>query len=244
MKATIVFSQPSLTVNETADNSVVLTAIIAFASVLQGPPGPRGADGADGLSAYQIWLAAGHTGTIADFLASLVGPQGPAGANGSNGTNGTNGTDGKSAYELWLEAGHTGSVADFLASLIGPQGPAGSGGLTNYDFTHVANTTVSTSTTTITFAANQRGSQMITVSADIGITFDVRNLSDNYLWIKNTGSSEIDVTISSVVNDQTTVSNVYVPTDGISVPAGGLCEIGIVRNADGAFITSRNDLEL
>lgn len=120
----------------------------------------------------------------------------------------------------------------------------GGDGISNYDFTHVANTTVSTSTKTITFAANQRGSQMISVSADIGITFDVRNLSDNYLWIKNTGSAEIDVTISSVVNDQTTVSNVYVPADGISVPAGGLCEIGIVRNADGAFITSRSDLEL
>lgn len=119
----------------------------------------------------------------------------------------------------------------------------GGGGLTNYDFTHTANQSVSGSVT-ITFAANQRGSQMITVSADIGITFDVRNLSDNYLWIKNTGSSEIDVTISSVVNDQTTVSNVYVPTDGISVPASGICEIGIVCNADGAFITSRSDLSL
>ena len=131
MKATIVFSQPSLTVNETADNSVVLTAIIAFASVLQGPPGPRGADGADGKSSYELWLEAGNTGTLADFLASLVGPQGPTGANGSsgaNGTNGTDGSDGKSAYELWLEAGNTGTLSNFLASLVGPQGPAGANG--------------------------------------------------------------------------------------------------------------------
>ena len=44
-----------------------------------GPQGQPGADGQDGLSAYQIWLNAGHTGTEADFLASLQGEQGPAG---------------------------------------------------------------------------------------------------------------------------------------------------------------------
>ena len=40
---------------------------------LRGDKGDPGADGADGLSAYQLWLAAGNTGTLADFLASLVG---------------------------------------------------------------------------------------------------------------------------------------------------------------------------
>ena len=38
-----------------------------------GTDGKDGADGADGLSAYQIWLAQGHEGTISDFLASLKG---------------------------------------------------------------------------------------------------------------------------------------------------------------------------
>ena len=142
------------------------------------------------------------------------------------------------------------TLADFNAALNLSPCPIGANDLSIveetalYDFMHIANSTVNTSTTTILFEANRRCSQMITVSADIGITFDVRNKSDNYLWIKNTDSSEIDVTISSVVNNQTAVSNVYVPTDGISVPAGGICEIGIVVNADGAFITSRNDLEL
>jgi len=142
------------------------------------------------------------------------------------------------------------TLADFYAALnlspcpIGPNDLSIVEETSLYDFMHIANSTVSTSTTTILFEANRRCSQMITVSADIGITFDVRNLSDNYLWIKNTDSSDIDVTISSVVNNQTAISNVYVPTDGISVPAGGVCEIGIVVNADGAFITSRNDLEL
>lgn len=40
--------------------------------VTQAPP-------SDGLSAYQLWLAAGNTGTMAQYLASL---------NGSNGTSG------------------------------------------------------------------------------------------------------------------------------------------------------------
>lgn len=117
--------------------------------------------------------------------------------------------------------------------------------LSDHDFTHTANTTVSTSTKTITYAAGTRGSQMISISADLALTFAVNNLSDNYLWIKNTGSSEVDITISAVTKSGgTTVSNVYLPADGISIPAGKVCEIGIVVNADGAFITSRNDLSL
>lgn len=120
----------------------------------------------------------------------------------------------------------------------------GGGGLSDYDFTHSSNTTVSTSTTTVTFAANQRGSAMLTISADLGLTIACNNGSDNYIWVKNTGSAEVDVTISGVTKDSLAVSSVYVPSDGITVPAGGLCEIGIIVNADGAFITSRNDLAL
>lgn len=47
--------------------------------------GGNGTNGADGDSAYDLWLAAGNTGTVADFLASLVGPQGPQGEAGSGG---------------------------------------------------------------------------------------------------------------------------------------------------------------
>lgn len=116
--------------------------------------------------------------------------------------------------------------------------------LENHNITHAANSTVSTSTTTVTFAANQRGSKMITVSADLGVTFAVNNAADNYLWIKNTGSAEVDITVSAVTYGGNNVANVYMPADGISVPAGKVAEIGIVVNADGAFITSRNDLTL
>lgn len=117
-------------------------------------------------------------------------------------------------------------------------------GVDDYDFTHTANTTVSGSTATVTFAANTRGSAMLTISADLGLSIACNNESDNYIWIKNTGSAEVDVTISAVTLSGTSVSNVYVPSDGITVPAGGVCEIGILVNSDGAFITSRNDLAL
>lgn len=61
----------------------------------------------DGKSAYEIWLDEGHTGSVEDFLNSLVGPAG------------------KSTYELWLSLGNEGTIADFIDTLIGPQGPQG-----------------------------------------------------------------------------------------------------------------------
>lgn len=140
--------------------------------------------------------------------------------------------------------GNAGKVLAVNSGATGVEWVNSSGGTADYDFTHTSNTTVSTATTTITFAANQRCSQMITISSDLGISVVCNNLSDNYLWIKNTGSSEVDITINSFSLNGNTVSNVYMPSDGISVPAGNVCEIGIVCNADGAFITSRNDLAL
>ena len=38
-----------------------------------GPAGPQGANGAPGASAYDLWVAAGNTGSEADFLDSLRG---------------------------------------------------------------------------------------------------------------------------------------------------------------------------
>ena len=114
----------------------------------------------------------------------------------------------------------------------------------NSDFTHTSNTTISTSTTTVTFTASQRNSRMITISNDLDITFACNNYSDNYLWIKNASASSVDITIGGVTSNNTNVSNIYMPSDDISIPAGKVCEIGIIVNADGAFITSRNDLTL
>jgi hypothetical protein len=61
-----------------------------------------GGTGAAGASAYDIWISEGNTGTIQDFLDSLVGAAGsqgstgPAGANGTNGVQGAPGADGTS----------------------------------------------------------------------------------------------------------------------------------------------------
>lgn len=117
------------------------------------------------------------------------------------------------------------------------------GGLSDYNFTHTADTTVSGSVT-MTAAADQRCTQMVNTSADLAVTFAINNGADNYLWIKNTGGCDIDITISAVTAGGSPVANIYIPTDGITVAAGMVCEIGIICNADGAFITSRSDLSL
>ena len=49
------------------------------------PVGAAGTSGANGASAYQIWLNNGHSGTEAEFLASLIGAQGPQGEPGVDG---------------------------------------------------------------------------------------------------------------------------------------------------------------
>ena len=59
--------------------------VIGQIEVKNGTAGAAGAAGADGLSAYQIWLNNNHTGSEADFLASLVGATGAAGQDGAPG---------------------------------------------------------------------------------------------------------------------------------------------------------------
>ena len=122
-------------------------------------------------------------------------------------------------------------------------GDGSSGGSENHDFAHTANSVVSAATCTVAFPAG-RSSVMLSASADVGLSIVCNNFADNYVWIKNTGEADIDILIASVTLRGNSVANVYVPADGISVPAGKVCEIGIVCNADGAFITSRNDLTL
>nr|WSZ21125.1 collagen-like protein [Streptomyces canus] len=120
-----------LSSTQTGDGTVV------YLAGQPGPPGADGAPGAAGLSAYQEWLAAGHTGTEAEFLASLVGPAGSTGApgspgapgaDGSPGAPGADGQDGASAYEVAVADGFSGSEAEWLASLVGPAGATGATG--------------------------------------------------------------------------------------------------------------------
>lgn len=126
---------------------------------------------------------------------------------------------------------------------LGVLGSGSSSGSTDHDFSHTPNSTVSGATCTVVFPAG-RGTVMLTASADVSLTLTVNNYADNYIWIKNTGSSDIDILIDTITLRGSSVTNVYMPADGISVPAGNVCEIGVVCNADGAFITSRNDLSL
>lgn len=54
-------------------------------------PGDTPPAGADGASAYEVWLANGHSGTVNDYLASLVGPKGDKGDKGDTGNTGAAG---------------------------------------------------------------------------------------------------------------------------------------------------------
>lgn len=56
--------------------------------------------GDPGASVYQVWLDAGNTGSVEEFLSTLSG----------------------SAYQIWLDLGNTGTEADFIASLKGQNG--------------------------------------------------------------------------------------------------------------------------
>ena len=59
-----------------------------------GAAGKDGADGEDGKSAYEIWLAAGNTGSEADFLGWLKGQAGEKGDKGDKGDTGAQGEKG------------------------------------------------------------------------------------------------------------------------------------------------------
>ena len=48
----------------------------------QGVAGPQGFQGFQGPSAYEVWLSEGNSGTVQDYLDSLVGGQGIQGETG------------------------------------------------------------------------------------------------------------------------------------------------------------------
>lgn len=69
------------------------------------------------ITAYGIWLDAGNSGTIDDFLASLKGEKGDPGRDGKDGAPGADGAPGPQ--------GPQGEKGD-----TGPQGPQGERGAT------------------------------------------------------------------------------------------------------------------
>ena len=62
---------------------------------IQGEVGPKGDQGDDGLTSYQVWLANGNTGTVQDYLDSLVGADGTNGTDGNDGATGATGPQGE-----------------------------------------------------------------------------------------------------------------------------------------------------
>lgn len=94
----------------------------------KGETGAQGATGATGKSAYQSWLDQGHTGTEADFIASLKGEKGDTGATGATGSQGPKGEKGDTGA-----TGPQGPKGDTGATgAAGPQGPAGPQGNSGY----------------------------------------------------------------------------------------------------------------
>lgn len=79
-----------------AEDRQAQLAAIANSISQQSPTNAPSGDGtgADGLSAYQVWLQAGNSGTVNDYLASLVGPPGPPGPPGDIGPPGPKGDPG------------------------------------------------------------------------------------------------------------------------------------------------------
>lgn len=88
----------------------------------KGDKGDKGETGASGKSAYELACDNGYSGTLQDWLASLVG------AAGAQGDKGEAGATGKSAYEIAKEHGYTGTEEEWIASLVGAKGDTGAKG--------------------------------------------------------------------------------------------------------------------
>lgn len=111
---------------------------------------PVGQVGPEGKSAYQVWLAAGNTGTVYDYLASIRGPQGVPGPQGQQGPAGinangfnyrgavtnvsqlppANNTNVSYAYSIGTNLYVSNGVSWIdMGAIVGPQGPQGAPGL-------------------------------------------------------------------------------------------------------------------
>ena len=87
----------------------------------QGEPGMDGAEGPQGASAYEVWLDHEGSGTIEEFLISLVGETGPQGEPGMDGAQGPQGEPGMDGAQ-----GPQGEPG--MDGVQGPQGEPGMDG--------------------------------------------------------------------------------------------------------------------
>jgi hypothetical protein len=91
-----------------------------------GSPGAKGDKGDTGASAYELAKLNGFTGTVQEWLATLVGPSGSSSGNGVPGPTGSPGPKG--------DKGDTGSTGlQGPIGLTGPQGPKGDTGAAGKD---------------------------------------------------------------------------------------------------------------
>ena len=148
-------------------------ALALYGTVVQGPAGPQGSDG---LSSYQLWLDEGNTGTINDFLLTLIGPPGDDGRpvelqksaihiqwryqgdigwtnlvplvdlKGDPGNDGVNGTNGTNGID-----GLDGADGRGIVSIVRTAGTGAAGTVDTYTITY---TTGPTSTFDVTNGAN------------------------------------------------------------------------------------------
>ena len=94
----------------------------------KGEDGAPGANGIDGKSAYEIWLALGHTGSEEDFINSLKGESGKDGLDGKDGEDGKSLTFEDLTIDQKLELkGDQGPQG--IQGPVGPQGPQGPQGI-------------------------------------------------------------------------------------------------------------------
>lgn len=118
------------------------------------------------------------------------------------------------------------------------------GSITGHDYTHQTDISrLVSGSHTITYAANTRSSKTIIAGGNIILNFIINNGADNILWIANNVGSTIDIAIGSVISNNEAKS-IFLPENGIDVDDGHACEIGVIVNDAGAFITFRNDLVL
>lgn len=127
----------------------------------KGDTGATGATGATGKSAYQSWLDQGHTGTEADFIASLKGEKGDTGATGATGATGSQGPKGDKGDTG--ETGAQGPKGDTGAT--GPQGPKGDTGAQGPAGTNGTNGTSAGFGTPTASVDADTGTPSVTVSA-------------------------------------------------------------------------------
>lgn len=102
-------------IHGTSGDTIHLDSLVPAQAPGGGNAGGSGADGADGKSAYELAVEQGFSGTISQWLASLVGPQGTAGATGAAGAAGATGAKG--------DKGDAGDPAtNLVTSVAGKQG--------------------------------------------------------------------------------------------------------------------------